>query len=131
MLENIADKSDVNQYLSELKNMIRNNARLILSNREKNMMFCENNDIKVDKIKKILLNLRIDDFCKVLNNKGINLFEKLYLFAPYIKNKDGKYQQLYVKINKIVEKKLIILVSFHESKYFLKTKYKNRSDSFE
>ena len=102
MSEDLATLNDVDIYIRDIKYMINNNAKLILSNREKNIIFCENNNIKTNDIKHILLNLKREDFCKILNNRSINSLEKLYLFAPSIKDKNGKCMQLYIKIKRTV-----------------------------
>lgn len=117
----------ISNYLVQLKKMIDNNSKIILSNRDKNMIFCENNNINTEKIKNILRNLSVEDFCKIMDNKGIDKTERLYLFAPNVKLKNNKYQQIYIKINTINDKNIIILVSFHKSKYYLKPKFKNWS----
>ena len=120
---------NIENYLTKLRALINNNAKIILSSRSKNMFFCEKNNIDYERIKQILLNLDTNDFCKVLNNKGINGEEKLYLFAPSIILKNGSTSQMYIKINMIVEKNVIVLISFHKSKYELKTLFNSEVDN--
>ena len=119
----MSNEQEIENYLIKLRALINNNAKIILSSRSKNMFFCEKNNIDYERIKQILLNLDTNDFCKVLNNKGINGEEKLYLFAPSIILKNGSTSQM------IVEKNIIVLISFHKSKYELKTLFNSEVDN--
>ena len=115
----------VTSYLKNLKEMISKNAKIILSLRSKNIIFCENYNIKLQDIKNILLDLNINDFCNILKNKSINCNEILYLFTKVVKiGNMRKKIQLYIKINKLSDKNVIIVVSFHKVEHKLKTKFR-------
>lgn len=129
MLDIIIDKEAIQNLLSNIKRSIITDGVLVVSNRSKNNNFCYRYGLSSKIIKQIICNLNYKDFVEVLNNEHIG-YEKeyLFLFAPTVRltNIKGKTDkmQLYLKINYIKEKKVVILVSFHKANYKLKYYFK-------
>ncbi|EEM86416.1 hypothetical protein BK749_31060 [Bacillus thuringiensis serovar vazensis] len=114
---------EVEQYISELKKLIKNNRFTISRNekRKENIEFLEAYKINVSKVKEILLNIGVHDFCYAVDNKNPNFaYEKLYIFCPqYELDNWGqkKSVDIYIKMNLIENKdrnKYMIVVSFHK-----------------
>ncbi|MEB9907269.1 MULTISPECIES: hypothetical protein [Bacillus cereus group] len=114
---------EVEQYISEFKKLIKNNRFTISRNekRKENIEFLEAYKINVSKVKEILLNIGVHDFCYAVDNKNPNFaYEKLYIFCPqYELDNWGqkKSVDIYIKMNLIENKdrnKYMIVVSFHK-----------------
>ncbi|WLG16981.1 hypothetical protein [Bacillus cereus] len=114
---------EVEQYISEFKKLIKNNRFMISQNekRKENIEFLEAYKINVSKVKEILLNIGVHDFCYAVDNKNPNFaYEKLYIFCPqYELDNWGqkKSVDIYIKMNLIENKdrnKYMIVVSFHK-----------------
>ncbi|HDR7785136.1 TPA: hypothetical protein QCY04_005593 [Bacillus wiedmannii] len=114
---------EIEQYITELKKLIKNN-RFTISRSEKrkeNIEFLEAYKINVSKVKEILLNIGVHDFCYAVDNKNPNFsYEKLYIFSPQYELDNwgqNKSVDIYVKTNLIENKdknKYMIVVSFHK-----------------
>ncbi|MDA2157840.1 hypothetical protein [Bacillus cereus group sp. Bc253] len=114
---------EVEQYIFEFKKLIKSNRFTISRNekRKENIEFLEAYKINVSKVKEILLNIGVHDFCYAVDNKNSNFsYEKLYIFCPqYELDNWGqkKSVDIYVKTNLIENKdrnKFMIVVSFHK-----------------
>ncbi|MCU5578552.1 hypothetical protein RE438_30030 (plasmid) [Bacillus wiedmannii] len=114
---------EVEQYIFELKKLIKSNRFTISRNekRKENIEFLEAYKINVSKVKEILLNIGVHNFCYAVDNKNPNFsYEKLYIFCPqYELDNWGqkKSVDIYVKTNLIENKdrnKYMIVVSFHK-----------------
>lgn len=118
-------KEEIEKYLAGIKNIINKSGKVIISTRDKNIDFLENYNLNTEKVKKILFNLKINDFCKVLDNNHLDRSdEKLYVFSKNMNlpNTFGRVNnvRLYIKIN--LKRNIIILVSFHDAKYEIKNR---------
>ncbi|MDA2661524.1 hypothetical protein PDR37_27425 [Bacillus cereus] len=76
---------EIEQYILEFKKLIKNNRFTVSRNekRKENSEFLEANNINASKVKEILLNIGVRDFCYAVDNKNPNFaHEKLYIFCP-------------------------------------------------
>ncbi|PGC13753.1 hypothetical protein COM08_26760 [Bacillus wiedmannii] len=114
---------EVEQYIFEFKKLIKTNRFTISRNekRKENIEFLEAYKINVSKVKEILLNIGVHDFCYAVDNKNPNFaYEKLYIFCPQYELDNwgqNKSIDIYVKKNLIENKdrnKYMIVVSFHK-----------------
>lgn len=114
---------EIEQYILEFKKLIKNNRFTVSRNekRKENSEFLEANKINASKVKEILLNIGVRDFCYAVDNKNPNFaHEKLYIFCPqYELDNWGqkKSVDIYIKMNLIENKdrnKYMIVVSFHK-----------------
>ena len=117
-------KADIEQYLHEVKDAVRNNRYQIDRNQNRQ----DNINLFVDYIldeagaKRILLSLDVDDFSGIKQNDHVGYrHEKLYVFGKKVKmieryGSTEKEVPLYIKINKL-KSKYVIVISFHEQKY--------------
>lgn len=123
-------KQEIEKLLQNITKILKTkNNFFIVSNRTKNNTFCQEYSLSSKHIKKIIANLNINDFNKVLNNLNKDYKEeKLYVFAPIIElvNSYGKKEkiQLYLKINFIEHLNTIIIISLHKSVHQLKYAFK-------
>lgn len=115
---------DIEQYLSGVKDAIKNNRYRIARNakRQDNIDVFLNYIVDEAKVKEILLSLTPMDFSEVRQNehKGFE-HEKLYIFGkdvPLLERIgfEEKMVFLYIKFNKL-ENSFVIVISFHEQKY--------------
>ena len=117
-------KDEIYHYLSEVKDAVRNNRYTIARNPNRQ----DNLDLFIDYVldesdaKQILLSLETDDFSEIRQNDHVGYeYEKLYVFGKDIELTERfgnmrKRVSLYIKLNKL-ERKYVIVVSFHEQKY--------------
>jgi len=120
-------KEEVQELLDKMKMKLNKKNSFILSDRDKNNSFCSEYSLSSKIIKKILKNLTIFDFAKVMDNCHKDYVdEKLYLFAPRLElvNSCGEKElvQIYLKINYICN--TIVIVSLHKCDYALKYAFK-------
>lgn len=124
-------QNDINIYLTEVKEAIRNNKYRI----ERNPLRQDNINLFLDYVidetmaKDILLGLTATDFSDVLQNehKGFE-YELLYVFGKDVEllerlGNANKTVSLYIKFNKM-DSSYVIVVSFHEQKYPIKYYFK-------
>lgn len=118
-------KQEIDEYLTEIKKLIEENKWHIArnKNREDNIRLFHDYVITTDNVKKILMDLTPDDFCSCVQNRNASYpEEKLYIFGKCIRllekygNKE-KDVHLYIKINRLVSRQYVIVVSVHEQKY--------------
>lgn len=120
----IIEKSDIEQYLSEVKAAVMNDRYRLDRNvrRQDNIDLFLNYVIDEARAKEIILNLTAMDFSEILQNehKGYE-HERLYVFGKDVIlleriGKEEKIVSLYIKFNKL-ENCFVIVISFHEQKY--------------
>lgn len=118
------DRKDIEQYLSEVKEAVRNDKYRLDRNekRKNNVDLFLNYVIDEIKAKEILLSLTVMDFSEILQNehKGFE-HERLYVFGKDVillerTGTEEKTVSLYIKFNKL-ENCYVIVISFHEQKY--------------
>lgn len=118
------DQKDVEQYLSEVKEIVENDRYRLDRNvrRQDNVNLFLDYVIDEAKAKEIILGLTVMDFSEILQNehKGFE-HEKLYVFGKDVvllerNGTEEKTVSLYIKFNKL-ENCFVIVISFHEQKY--------------
>lgn len=120
----IVTRTEIEEYLSEVKDAVRNDRYRI----DRNPNRQDNIDLFVSYVldemgaKNILLSLDVDDFSEVRQNEHAGYeHEKLYIFGKDVKlierfGNSEKTVSLYIKFNKL-ENKYVIVISFHEQNY--------------
>lgn len=131
-LEVKISKEIIENLIIKCKKNITTNGYLVISNRAKNNNFSYKYGMNSTIIKQIICNLTYSDFIDVLKNEHEGYEDEyLYLFAPVIKltNVAGKTNkmQVYLKINYIERKRVVIVVSIHKASYKLKYYFKEES----
>lgn len=118
------DKKDIEQYLSKVKEAVKNDKYRIERNarRQDNVNLFLDYVIDEAKAKEIILGLTVIDFSDILQNehKGFE-HERLYVFGKDVtllerNGTEEKTVSLYIKFNKL-ENCFVIVISFHEQKY--------------
>ena len=116
-------EEDITKILETIKECIRNNNYTIAmnENRQENINFINEYNIRSDRQKSILLQLQTDDFCYTLKNTKIGYeYEVLYVFVPQVSlfNIDDVEEvvDIYTKFNIIEygEENRTIVISFHK-----------------
>lgn len=118
------EKKDIEQYLSEVKEAVRNDRYRLDRNakRQDNINLFLDYVIDEAKAKKNILSLTAMDFSDILQNehKGFE-HERLYVFGKDVtllerNGAEEKTVSLYIKFNKL-ENRFVIVISFHEQKH--------------
>ena len=116
-------REEIDVILEKIKNCVGNNKYTIAlnENRQENIDFINEYNIRSNKQKSILLQLRTEDFCHTLQNTKIGYeYEVLYVFVPQIKlfNADGEEEMVdvYTKFNIIdmPSGSKTVVISFHK-----------------
>lgn len=116
-------KQEIDEILDKVKNCVYNNRYTISlnENRQENIDFINEYNIYSNKQKKILLQLKVEDFCHSLQNtKPGYEYEVLYVFVPQVNlfNAEGVEEKvdIYIKINIIdmFNGSRTIVISFHK-----------------
>ena len=116
-------KQEIDEILDKVKNCVYNNRYTISlnENRQENIDFINEYNIYSNKQKKILLQLKVEDFCHSLQNtKPAYEYEVLYVFVPQVNlfNAEGVEEKvdIYIKINIIdmSNGSRTIVISFHK-----------------
>lgn len=116
-------KEEIDVILEKIKSCVGNNKYTIAlnENRQENIDFINEYNIRGNKQKSILLQLRTEDFCHTLQNTKIGYeYEVLYVFVPQIKlfNPDGEEEMIdvYTKFNVIAmpSGSRTVVISFHK-----------------
>lgn len=116
-------KEDIENILYIIKECIKSNKYTISfnQNRRENIAFVNDYNIRSDKQKRILLNIKVDDFCHSLQNTNVGYeHEVLYVFVPQVSlfNIDDVEEvvDIYTKFNIIDygETNRTIVISFHK-----------------
>ena len=116
-------KEDIENILCIIKKCIECNKYTISlnQNRRENIAFLNDYNIRSDKQKRILLNIKVDDFCHSLQNTNVGYeHEVLYVFVPQVSlfNIDDVEEvvDIYTKFNIINygETNRTIVISFYK-----------------
>ncbi len=116
-------KEEIDVILEKIKSCVGNNKYTIAlnENRQENIDFINEYNIRSNKQKSILLQLKTEDFCHTLQNTKIGYeYEVLYVFVPQIKlfNTDGEEEtvDVYTKFNIIdlPSGSRTVVISFHK-----------------
>ena len=116
-------KNEIREVLQIIKNCVVNNNYTIAmnENRQENIDFINEYNIRSNKQKHILLKLQIDDFCHTLQNTKLGYeYEVLYVFVPQVNlfNSDGIEEviDVYIKFNliNIPNGTRMAVISFHK-----------------
>ncbi len=117
-------KTDIIQYLSEVKEAVKNNRYQIARNakRQDNINLFLDYVIDEAKAKEIILSLTVLNFSEIKDNDHVGKeHEKLYVFGKDVKllernGTEEKNVSLYIKFNK-VDNSYVFVISFHEQKF--------------
>ncbi|MDO5406040.1 MAG: hypothetical protein Q4F28_01765 [Eubacteriales bacterium] len=116
-------KEEIDAVLEKIKSCVHNNKYTIAlnENRQENIEFINEYNIRSDKQKSILLQLKTEDFCHTLQNTKIGYeYEVLYVFVPQVQlfNADGIEEtvDVYTKFNIIdmPNGSRTVVISFHK-----------------
>ena len=115
-------KEQINEVLNKIKDcIINNNYTISLNrNRQENIKFINEYNIRSVKQKNILLSIKVEDFCYTLQNIKIGYeHEVLYVFVPQVKlfNADDieEMVNVYIKFNLIDKsnENYAVVISFY------------------
>lgn len=116
-------REQIDAILDKIKDCVVTNKYTITlnENRQENVDFINEYNIRSDKQKSILLQLRTEDFCHTLQNTKIGFeYEVLYVFVPQVQlfNADGGEEtvDIYTKFNVIdmSNGSRTVVISFHK-----------------
>lgn len=116
------NKDDIDRILKIIKECVESNKYTISinENRQENIDFINEYNIRSDRQKSILMELKIEDFCYTLQNTKIGYkHEILYVFAPRVNLFEAQGTEvtvdMYIKINIIgtVGGDRVVVISFH------------------
>lgn len=116
-------REQIDAILDKIKDCVANNKYTIAlnENRQENVDFINEYNIRSNKQKSILLQIRTEDFCHTLQNKKIGFeYEVLYVFVPQVQlfNADGEEETIdvYTKFNVIdmPNGSRTVVISFHK-----------------
>lgn len=124
-------RKEIDCYLSEVKKAVKNGRYRLERNdrRQDNQDLFFNYVLDEQKVRKIILDLSVEDFSEVLQNKHKGYeYERLYVFGKDVTllerfGSREKTVSLYIKFNKL-ENCFVIVVSFHEQRYPIKYYFK-------
>lgn len=115
-------REEVSETLKKIQYCV-NEDNYILSqndNRSENTEFIVEYNLTAAKIKNIILNIEIDDFCYGLHNEHAGFeHEILYVFCPQVELAYGETVEvidIYSKFN-IIDGKRVVVISFHRRNY--------------
>ena len=116
-------KEEIEEVLNKIKKCVSLGKYTISQNdkRQENINFINEYNIRSDKQKSILMQIRVEDFCHTLQNTNLGYeYEVLYVFVPQVElfNADGDAEtvDIYTKFNVIdlPTGKLTVVISFHK-----------------
>lgn len=116
-------KEEIDTVLDKIKSCVGNNKYTIAlnENRQENIDFINEYNIRSNKQKSILLQLKTEDFCHTLQNTKLGYeYEVLYVFVPQVQlfNADGVEEtvDVYTKFNIIdlPNGHRTVVISFHK-----------------
>ena len=124
-------RKEIDCYLSEVNKAVKNGKYRLERNdrRQDNQDLFFNYVLDEQKVRKIILDLSVEDFSEVLQNKHKGYeYERLYVFGKDVTllerfGSREKTVSLYIKFNKL-ENCFVIVVSFHEQRYPIKYYFK-------
>lgn len=116
-------KGDIDKILKKIQDCIKEGkfSMELNENRQENIGFINEYNLKTERQKEILLSIATEDFCHSLQNTKIGYtHEILYVFCPQVLLLDifanDKIVDIYIKFN-IIEynaTKRVVTISFHE-----------------
>lgn len=116
-------KEQIIDVLQRIQDCVTNNRYIIsrYENRQENAEFRDKYNLTSRKDKRILLDLKVEDFCYTLQNTNLGYeHEILHVFCPQVMlfNFDGDEEliDIYIKINMINEARgeRLVIISFHK-----------------
>ena len=116
-------RKDIDAILAKIKSCVEKNRYTISlnENRQENINFINEYNIRSDKQKAILMQIETDDFCHSLQNTKFGYeYEVLYVFVPQVQlfNPDGEEEtvDVYTKFNVIdlPSGNRVVVISFHK-----------------
>lgn len=116
-------REDIDAVLCKIKSCVEKNRYIISQNenRQENIDFINEYNIRTDKQKSLLMKIKTDDFCHSLQNtKAGYEHEILYVFVPQVQltNADGEEESVdvYTKFNVIdlPSGSRTVVISFHK-----------------
>lgn len=116
------NKDEIDRILKIIKECVGSDKYTIAinENRQENIDFINEYNIRSDRQKSILMELKIEDFCHTLQNTKIGYkHEILYVFAPQVYLFEAQGTEvtvdMYIKINIIdtVGGDRVVVISFH------------------
>lgn len=116
-------KEEIEEVLNKIKKCVSLGKYTISRNdkRQENINFINEYNIRSDKQKSILMQIRVEDFCHTLQNTNLGYeYEVLYVFVPQVElfNADGDAEtvDIYTKFNVIdlPTGKRTVVISFHK-----------------
>ena len=116
-------RKEVDLILSRIKSCVKNNRYIIAQNenRQENIDFINEYNIRSDKQRSILMQIKTEDFCHSLQNTKLGYeYEVLYVFVPQVQlfNAEGEEEtvDVYTKFNIIdlPSGSRAVVVSFHK-----------------
>lgn len=116
-------KEEIDVVLDKIKSCVGNNKYTIAlnENRQENIDFINEYNIRSNKQKSILLQIKTEDFCHTLQNTKLGYeYEVLYVFVPQVQlfNADGVEEtvDIYTKFNVIdmPNGTRTVVISFHK-----------------
>jgi hypothetical protein len=116
-------RAEIDAVLEKIKSCVEKNRYTISlnENRQENIDFINEYNIRSDKQKSILMQIETDDFCHTLQNTKIGYeYEILYVFVPQVQlfNAEGKEEtvDVYTKFNVIdlPSGARAVVISFHK-----------------
>lgn len=114
---------EIDVILSMIKSCVEKNRYIISQNenRQENIDFINEYNIRTDKQKSILMKIKTEDFCHSLQNTKLGYeYEILYVFVPQVEltNADGEEEivDVYTKFNVIdlPSGSRTVVISFHK-----------------
>lgn len=116
-------KEEIEEVLNKIKKCVSLGKYTISQNdkRQENINFINEYNIRSDKQKSILMQIRVEDFCHTLQNTNLGYeYEVLYVFVPQVElfNADGDAEtvDIYTKFNVIdlPTGNRTVVISFHK-----------------
>lgn len=100
-------REDIDAILTKIKSCVEKNRYTISlnENRQENIDFINEYNIRSDKQKSILMQIETEDFCHSLQNTKIGYeYEVLYVFVPQVRlfNADGAEETVDIYLNSIL-----------------------------
>ena len=116
-------REEIDKYLKIVKNSIKRDKFIICTTNKniKNRKFIEKYKLDKNKIKEMMMQLRVNDFCYSADDYN-NPSERLYIFCrEYELNNWGTIEKakVYIKLSKKKED-LIVIISFHKTEKEIK-----------
>jgi len=116
-------RKEIDDILAKIKSCVEKNKYTISlnENRQENIDFINEYNVRSDKQRSILMQIKTDDFCHSLQNTKIGYeYEVLYVFVPQVQlfNADGEEEtvDVYTKFNVIdlPSGSRAVVISFHK-----------------